>query len=75
MLPQISKVSDEHLDRLTGNKAYAVGKKHDVRVIGFNPIEGLVSLSMQKSVLEKPFLRLQDIRPGQIVEVRAAPSG
>lgn len=68
-LQQISRISDEHLDRLEGNKAFAVGKKHSVRVVGFNALENVVSVSTQKSVLEKPFLRYEDIKPGQLVEV------
>lgn len=46
---------------------YKIGSTHAARVIGFNPMDGLFMLSMEKRILEQPFLRIEDIKIGSVV--------
>ncbi|KAL9983734.1 hypothetical protein ACROYT_G005955 [Oculina patagonica] len=62
----ISRVSDEHVEKL--GKKYKVGSTHRCRILGFNSLDGLVNLTMEKSVIEQPFLRYHDIKPGTLIK-------
>lgn len=44
--------------------------KHKCRIIGFDAMDGVVIVATKKSILEQPFLRYEDIKPGSLVEVR-----
>jgi len=43
---------------------------HRVRVVGYDYLDGLVQLSMQQSVLERPFMTLADLQAGTVLPVR-----
>ncbi|KAJ7376225.1 hypothetical protein OS493_036048 [Desmophyllum pertusum] len=62
----ISRVADEHVEKL--GKKYKVGSTHRCRILGFNSLDGLVNLTMEKSVIEQPFLRYHDIKPGTSIK-------
>ncbi|XP_022789365.1 protein RRP5 homolog [Stylophora pistillata] len=62
----ISRVSDEHVEKL--GKKYKVGSTHRCRILGFNSLDGLVNLTMERSVIEQPFLSYCDIKPGELVK-------
>nr|XP_058962333.1 protein RRP5 homolog [Pocillopora verrucosa] len=62
----ISRVSDEHVEKL--GKKYKVGSTHRCRILGFNSLDGLVNLTMERSVIEQPFLSYRDIKPGELVK-------
>ncbi|XP_062503604.1 protein RRP5 homolog isoform X2 [Corticium candelabrum] len=62
----ISRVSDNHTEKLQAKK-YKVNSTHRCRILGFNTFDGLATLSMQKSVLEKAFLRYADIAVGSVI--------
>ena len=59
-------------------KQYRKGSTHQARVCQFNRIDGLVVLSLQKSVLEKPYMNYSSVglgdRVGGVVE-RVCPFG
>ena len=42
---------------------------HPARVVGFADVDGLVQLSLQPSVLEQRFLKVQDVKIGETVKV------
>ncbi|KAK4650317.1 rRNA biogenesis protein rrp5 [Podospora pseudocomata] len=64
----ISRVKDGKVDSLFETSGpYKVGSVHAARVVGYNPFDGMYNLSMEKSVLEQPFLRIQDIPVGVVV--------
>jgi rRNA biogenesis protein RRP5 len=48
-------------------KQYRKGTAHQARVCQFNRIDGLAILSLQKSVLEKPYMKYSDIEAGDVV--------
>ena len=61
----ISQITDDHLEKI-GNK-YTIGTVHTCRVIGHSLLDSIVNVSMQTSVLEAPFLRIEDIVVGDEV--------
>lgn len=66
-----SRINDRKLDFLSGSAgAYKVGTQHKARVLDFNSFDGLYLVSLQKSVLEKPYLRIEDIPVGAIVQAK-----
>ena len=62
----ISRVADEHLDQL--GKKYKVGSVHEGRTLQYNAIDGISTISLQKSILEVELLRYEDAKPGQLVD-------
>ena len=65
----ISKVSDSHIKSLTRkNSSFGIGSKHRARVIGFSSFDGVYYMSLQQSILDQPFLRLEDVNPGAKVK-------
>lgn len=65
----ISKVSDgkiETLSEFTG--AYKLGSIHKARIIGYNSLDGLFIVSMEPSVISQAFLRMEDVKIGQVVK-------
>ncbi|KAK0623473.1 hypothetical protein B0T14DRAFT_564828 [Immersiella caudata] len=64
----ISRVKDSKVDGLFENSGpYKVGSVHQGRVVGYNSFDGMFLLSFEKSVLDQPFLRIEDIPVGAIV--------
>ena len=64
----ITRLSDNKVESLLASSKYAVGTKHAARVTGFNPMDGVFLVSLQESVLEQPFLRIEDITVGSMVK-------
>ena len=65
----ISSISDKKVDSLSETTGpYKVGTSHKARITGFNSFDDLFLLSMQESVLSRPFLRIEDINVGQVVK-------
>ncbi|KUI65065.1 rRNA biogenesis protein rrp5 [Cytospora mali] len=65
----ISRVKDGKVDGLYESSGpFKVDTKHRGRVVGYNAFDGLFLLSFEKSVLEQPFLRIEDVPVGKIVD-------
>lgn len=65
----ISKIADERTELLSESTGlYRVGSKHQIKITGYNPIDGLYIVSLRKSVLTRPFLRVEDVEVGQVVK-------
>ncbi|KAK2604944.1 hypothetical protein N8I77_007834 [Diaporthe amygdali] len=65
----ISRVKDGKVDALYESSGpYKLNSAHRARVVGYNAFDGLFLLSLQKSVLEQPFLRVEDVPIGDIVD-------
>ncbi|PQE33437.1 rRNA biogenesis rrp5 protein [Rutstroemia sp. NJR-2017a WRK4] len=65
----ISRIKDgkiETLDEASG--PYKAGSVHRGRVVGYNSIDGVYLLSFEKSVLEQAYLRIEDLKVGEIVK-------
>ncbi|CAB3976612.1 RRP5 homolog [Paramuricea clavata] len=61
----ISRLSDEKVTKI--DKHFKAGTKHSCRILGLNSMIGLALVTLEKSVLEQPFIRYQDIKPGVVV--------
>ncbi|KAF2733591.1 nucleic acid-binding protein [Polyplosphaeria fusca] len=67
-----------HISRLTDGKpivqletssgSFQVDSKHKARVIGYSAFDGSYQVSLEQKVLDQPFLRIQDIKIGQVVK-------
>lgn len=65
----ISRVKDGKVDALYESSGpYKLDSVHRGRVVGYNAFDGLFLLSFQKSVLEQPFLRVEDVPVGAVVD-------
>lgn len=64
----ISRVKDGKVDALYENSGpYKLESEHRGRVLGYNPMDGVFHLSFEQSVLDKQFLRLEDVPIGAVV--------
>ncbi|RFU34926.1 hypothetical protein B7463_g1416, partial [Scytalidium lignicola] len=65
----ISRIKDGKIETLSESSGqYNVGSVHRGRVIGYNSIDGVYLVSFEKSVLEQPFLRIEDLKVGEVVK-------
>ncbi|EPX71929.1 U3 snoRNP-associated protein Rrp5 [Schizosaccharomyces octosporus yFS286] len=65
----ISRLSDKKVANVSANNGpYKLNSVHRARVIGYSYVDNLFILSFENSVLEQPFLRIEDIKVGQHVE-------
>ncbi|KAK7938058.1 uncharacterized protein PG986_014926 [Apiospora aurea] len=64
----ISRLKDGKVDMLSQTTGpYRVGSVNKGRVVGYNPMDGMFQLSFEKQILDQPFLRVQDVPVGGIV--------
>ena len=64
----ISRLKDGKLDLLSESSGpFKIGTVHRGRVISYNAIDGVYNLSFESSVLEQPFLRIEDVAVGAVV--------
>ena len=65
----ISKISDTKIETLLESEGpYKVGSSHKARVIGYNALDGLFIVSLNPIVISQPFLRVEDVKVGQVVK-------
>lgn len=65
----ISKISDGKIETLSKSAgAYKVGSVHKARIIGYNSLDGLFIVSMEPKVISQTFLRVEDVKIGQVVK-------
>lgn len=65
----ISKVSDGKVETISSDKGpFKVGSTHEARIIGYNALDNLYLLSFERSVIDQPFLRLEDVTVGAVVK-------
>lgn len=65
----ISKVADGKVESLSESTGpYKLGSVHKARVIGYNSMDGLFIVSLEPKVIDQPFLRLEDVKVGQVVK-------
>ncbi|KXT12584.1 hypothetical protein AC579_2102 [Pseudocercospora musae] len=65
----ISQLSDKRIDTLSSASGpYKPDTVHKARVLAYNPIDDIYYVSLKPSVLDQPFLRLDDLAVGQAVK-------
>ncbi|KAI9253242.1 hypothetical protein EDC94DRAFT_546543 [Helicostylum pulchrum] len=75
----VSRLSDEHIAAVSGTSGkFKIGTTHRARVLSYNPVDAVLVLTLQPSVLAEKFLRISDIEVGSMVECeveRLIPAG
>ena len=65
----ISKVADGKVESVSSDRGpFRVGSVHEARVIGYNALDDLFLMSFERSVIDQPFLRLEDVTVGAVVK-------
>ena len=65
----ISRVKDGKIETLSESTGpYKEGSMHRGRIIGYNSVDGIYLVSLEPSVLEQPFLRIEDLKIGEVVK-------
>lgn len=65
----ISRIADSKIDDLSGTTGnYKLGSVHRARIIGFNAMDGLFICSMEQKILDQKYLRVEDIKVGELVQ-------
>ncbi|RDW94919.1 hypothetical protein BP5796_00682 [Coleophoma crateriformis] len=65
----ISRVKDGKIETLTETTGpYKVGSVHRGRLIGYNSVDAVYLVSLEQSILEQPFLRIEDLKIGELVK-------
>jgi rRNA biogenesis protein RRP5 len=65
----ISKLSDDRVEILANDAGpFKLASTHRARVVGYNPLDGLFQLSLEQKVLDQSFIRIEDIKAGQVVK-------
>ncbi|KAL9125990.1 MAG: hypothetical protein Q9217_004885 [Psora testacea] len=65
----ISRVSDSKIETLSESSGpYKLGSIHRARVIGYNAIDGLFVVSLEPKVINRQYLRLEDVKVGHVVK-------
>lgn len=65
----ISRVKDGKIETLSESTGpYKVGTVHRGRLIGYNSLDGVYLVSLEASILQQPFLRIEDLKVGEVVK-------
>lgn len=65
----ISRVKDGKIETLSETiGAYKTGSVHRGRIIGYNALDGEYLVSLEPSILEQPFLQIEDLKVGEVVK-------
>jgi len=65
----ISRLSDDKVDAISEESGqFKLGSTHKARIIGYNALDGIFQLSLEQKILDQPFLRIEDIKAGQLVK-------
>ena len=65
----ISTVSDQRIEKLSESTGpYRVGSEHVARITGYNAIDGFYVVSLEDTILKRPFLRIEDVKVGQVIK-------
>lgn len=65
----ISRLSNDRVEVLSDDSgAFKLNSTHRARIVGYNALDGLFQLSLEQKVLDQTFLRIEDIKPGQVVK-------
>ena len=65
----ISRLADQRVDTLGESSGpFKKGSQHKIRILDFNPLDNLYIVSLQESVIEQAFLRVEDVPIGQVAK-------
>jgi rRNA biogenesis protein RRP5 len=65
----ISRIKDGKIETLSESTGpYKVGTVHRGRILGYNSLDGVYLVSLEPSILDQPFLRMEDLKIGEVVK-------
>jgi rRNA biogenesis protein RRP5 len=65
----ISRVTDGKIETLSESTGpYKVDSTHRGRIVGYNALDGIYLVSLEQKILEQPFLRIEDVGVGEVVQ-------
>ncbi|KAL2011206.1 hypothetical protein VTN00DRAFT_3924 [Thermoascus crustaceus] len=65
----ISRVSDGKVETISSEQGpFKIGSTHEARIVGYNALDNLYLLSFERSVIDQPFIRLEDVTVGAVVK-------
>lgn len=65
----LNRLADERVEMpMEGSGPFQLASSHKARVIGFSAFDGMYRLSLEEKVLSQPFLRIDEIKVGQVVK-------
>ncbi|RMZ71103.1 hypothetical protein GMOD_00005609 [Pyrenophora seminiperda CCB06] len=65
----ISRLSDDKVDVISEESGqFKLNSTHKARIIGYNALDGIFQLSLEQKILDQPFIRIEDIKAGQLVK-------
>ncbi|KAL0094591.1 hypothetical protein J3Q64DRAFT_1844994 [Phycomyces blakesleeanus] len=75
----ISRLADEHIKSVSASSGkFKIGTTHRARVLGYNPTDSVLQLTLQPSVLAEKYLSISDVKVGSMVTgiiLKLMPSG
>ncbi|KAF2486083.1 hypothetical protein BDY17DRAFT_290821 [Neohortaea acidophila] len=64
----ISQITDNRIDRLdSASGPYRMDSLHKVRILSYDPVDNLYYVALKKSIMDQPFLRVEDLTVGGAV--------
>lgn len=65
----LNRLADDRVEMpMEGSGPFQLASTHKARVIGFSAFDGMYRLSLEEKILSQPFLRIDEIKVGQIVK-------
>lgn len=65
----ISRVSDGKVESISsGEGKFRIGSTHEARIVGYSTLDNLYQLSLERKVIDQPFLRIEDVTVGAVVK-------
>lgn len=65
----LNRLADDRVELpMEGSGPFQLASTHKARVIGFSAFDGMYRLSLEEKVLSQPFLRIEEIKVGQVVK-------
>lgn len=65
----LNRLADDRVEAPSESSGpFQLASTHKARVTGFNAFDGMYRLSLEEKVLSQPFLRIEEIKVGQVVK-------
>ena len=65
----VSRITDGKIETLSESTGpYKVGSIHKARILDYNSMDNLYIVSMERKIIDQPFLRFEDIQVGEVVK-------
>ncbi|KAF7589777.1 rRNA biogenesis protein rrp5 [Aspergillus hancockii] len=67
----VSRLADGQVESISAEMGpFRTDSTHEARVVGYSVLDNLYLLSFEKSVIDQPFLRVEDVTVGAVLKVK-----